>query len=292
MDTQNLTAFISIADTGSFSAAAEQLHLTQPAISKRIRNLEEQVGYKLLDRIGRKVVPTEAGNNLLPNARTILQQIRDSQQALDDLSGPVRGTLKLATSHHIGLHRLPEVLQAYRQHHGEVKLNISFCNSYETHQAILSGAADIGITTEEQMAVEQIVSLPVWQDRLEFVVSAGHPLATAPGAPTLAQLAEYPAILPDAKFTTGRIVRELFTGRGLHLKIDEDLSTDYLETLKALVSIGSAWSVLPHTMLDGQELKVLTPAGVSLGRNLVCIRHRARTLNRASQAFLKLLDKG
>ena len=102
MDNQNLKAFIAVASTGSFSEAAEHLYLTQSAISKRIAQLEEQIGKKLFDRIARQVSLTEAGQELLPRARHILKEYENALQAINDLSGEASGTLRLAISHHLG----------------------------------------------------------------------------------------------------------------------------------------------------------------------------------------------
>src|SRR5690606_11005585 len=113
MDTQHLYAFVAIAETGSFSAAAERLHLTQPAISKRISLLEEQLKRPLFDRVGRKISLTQAGVSLLPKALNILQEVAAAQRAIADLDGEVRGKLSIATSHHIGLHRLPPYLRNF-----------------------------------------------------------------------------------------------------------------------------------------------------------------------------------
>jgi len=107
MDMANLSAFIAIAETGSFSGAGERLHLTQPAISKRIAGLEQQLDVRLFDRLGREVTLTEAGRALLPRAYQILNVLDDTRRALTNLTGEVSGRLTLATSHHIGLHRLP-----------------------------------------------------------------------------------------------------------------------------------------------------------------------------------------
>jgi DNA-binding transcriptional LysR family regulator len=107
MDLANLNAFIAIAETGSFSGAGERLHLTQPAISKRIAGLEQQLKVRLFDRLGREVGLTEAGRALLPRAYQILNVLDDTRRALTNLTGEVSGRLTLATSHHIGLHRLP-----------------------------------------------------------------------------------------------------------------------------------------------------------------------------------------
>ena len=102
-----------VAETGSFSLAAEKLHLTQPAVSKRVALLEEQLGTGLLDRIGRNISLTEAGQALLPHALAVQRELDAAQQSVRDLSGAVAGRLRIATSHHIGLHRLPPVLSAF-----------------------------------------------------------------------------------------------------------------------------------------------------------------------------------
>ena len=94
-----------VAETGSFSLAAEKLHLTQPAVSKRVALLEEQLGTGLFDRIGRNISLTEAGQALLPHALAVQRELDAAQQSVRDLSGAVAGELRLATSHHIGLHR-------------------------------------------------------------------------------------------------------------------------------------------------------------------------------------------
>lgn len=97
MDTQHLQAFVAIAENGSFSAAAERLHLTQPAISKRIALLEDQLRAPLFDRIGRQVALTQAGQLLLSKAKLILNEVIAAQRAIADLQGDVQGKLSIAT---------------------------------------------------------------------------------------------------------------------------------------------------------------------------------------------------
>jgi DNA-binding transcriptional LysR family regulator len=289
MDFQNLRAFVAVADNNSFSRAAAELHLTQPAISKRILTLEAALSQRLFDRIGWQLGLTEAGECLLPRARQILQLIEQTRQALDDLSGQVQGNLKLVTSHHIGLHRLPRVLREYKKLHPGVKLNVNFLNSQETHQNILEGKGELGITTYEERANDALLTQDIWHDTLHFVVARDHPLLKQKTV-KLRQLTDYTAILPDVRFYTGRTVSELFQQQGLTLKLDQDLSIDNLETLKAMVSIGDSWSVLPATMLDDRSVVALNIKGVALSRRLVCIRHKDRTLSKAAQAFLQVLE--
>ena len=147
METQNLKAFVLVAETGSFSLAAEKLHLTQPAVSKRIALLEQHLDSELFDRIGRNVSLTEAGRALLPHARTISGQLIAAEQSVRDLSGEVTGHLRLATSHHIGLHRLPPVLSQFNKMFSGVKIDIDFMDSEQAYERIMQGKAELAVVT-------------------------------------------------------------------------------------------------------------------------------------------------
>ena len=106
MELAALQAFLAISDQGSYSAAAEHLYLTQPAISKRIKGLEEELEVKLFERVGRRMHLTHAGRVLLPKARELVLQAQDMKHLASNLHSEVAGPLLLGTSHHIGLHRL------------------------------------------------------------------------------------------------------------------------------------------------------------------------------------------
>ena len=147
MDTANLQAFLAVADTGSFSRAAEQLHLTQPAVSKRIAMLEQQLDARLFDRIGRHVSLTEAGLALQPRAQQVLSLMNDTRRALSNLSSEVSGRLSIATSHHIGLHRLPPVLREFTRRHPQVSFDIQFLDSEVAYDKVLHGEIELAVIT-------------------------------------------------------------------------------------------------------------------------------------------------
>ena len=287
MDLANLNAFIAIAEAGSFSEAAERLHLTQPAVSKRIAGLEQQLDVRLLDRLGREVNLTEAGRALLPRAYQILGVLDDTRRALTNLNGEVSGRLTLATSHHIGLHRLPPLLRAFTRQHPQVALDIQFLDSEVAYEEILHGRAELAVITLAPETREPVHAVPVWDDPLDFVAAPEHPLARN-GAVTLADVALHPAVFPGGNTFTHHIVNNLFAAQGLTPNIG--MSTNYLETIKMMVSIGLAWSVLPRTMLDDQVVRLPLP-GIQLQRRLGYILHRERTLSNAAKAFMALLDQ-
>ena len=145
MDTQHLHAFVAIAEHGSFSAAAERLHLTQPAISKRIALLEDQLKASLFDRIGRQVALTQAGQLLLSKAKLILGEVAATQRAIADLQGDIQGKLSIATSHHVGLHYLPPYLRDFSTRYPQVKLDLHFLDSEQAYHEILQGLSLIHI---------------------------------------------------------------------------------------------------------------------------------------------------
>ena len=234
MDIAALKAFTAVVDAGSFSVAAEHLFLTQPAISKRIAALESELDAKLFDRIGRTITLTEAGRALLPRARHILVELEDSVRAISNLTGEVHGTLRFATSHHIGLHRLPPALKRFTQEHPQVRLDIRFMDSEEACMAVEHGELELGIVTLPPAPSPNLTTEVVWQDPLGVVVSSHHPL-TANSDVKLSELAQHPAILPAANTYTRQIAERAF--EDLELELDIALSTNYLETIKMLTSI-------------------------------------------------------
>lgn len=286
MDLANLSAFIAIAETGSFSSAAERLHLTQPAVSKRIAGLEQLLGVRLFDRLGREVSLTEAGRALLPRAYQIVNVLDDTRRALTNLTGEVTGRLTLATSHHIGLHRLPPLLRSFTREYPGVALDIQFLDSEAAYDEVLHGRAEIAVITLAPEPHHLIRATPVWDDALDFVAAPEHPLARDSHV-RLADVARHPAVFPGGNTFTHHIVQRLFERQGLTPNIA--MSTNYLETIKMMVSIGLAWSVLPRTMLDGQVASIALP-GICLSRQLGYILHTERTLSNAARAFMALLD--
>ena len=288
METQNLSAFLKVAEERSFSAAATSLHVTQPAVSKRIAALESQLGAALFDRIGRQVTLTEAGRALLPHARAIAGHLNQARQSIEDLAGGVSGRLRLGTSHHIGLHRLPPVLRRYSEAYPEVTLDIDFMDSEQAFEEINRGHIELAIVTLPPDRDPGMVTRLVWRDPLDFMAASGHPLCSHRRL-RLEQLTDYPVILPGLNTFTGQIARELFESR--QLKLDISLATNYLETIRMMAAVGLGWTLLPRSMLQ-DPLVALPVHEAAPERALGYIYHRNRRLSNAAQAFAGMLDPG
>ncbi len=287
MDIASLQAFITIAEYGSFSLAADHLHLTQPAVSKRIATLEDELKARLFDRLGRIVRLTEAGNLLLPRAQRILAEVDDSRRALRNLSGAVTGSLTLATSHHIGLHRLPPVLRTFTSRYPQVRLDMRFMDSEIACEEVLRGQVELAIVTLPPEADPPLIVLPLWVDNLIVTASHTHPLAQLSSV-TPQRLKDYSAILPGEATFTRRIIEQALNRIGVEIPVA--FATNYLETIKMMVAVGLGWSMLPRTMLDG-ELAEIPVAGLHLERTLGVMRHTGHTLSNAAGALLAILQE-
>lgn len=287
MELNNLQTFVTVAETGSFSHTSEQLFLTQPAISKRIAALEEELGTRLFDRIGRKVGLTEAGQALLPRARSILLEVEDSRRAISNLSSHIGGKLSIGTSHHIGLHRLPPVLRQFSKACPDVELDIHFMDSEEACRAVEHGDLELGIVTLPLTPAKLLCTREIWPDPLSIVVGKSHPLAKQKHV-TLKILSQHTATLP----ATGTYTREILERAIEHTsnKLKVGLATNYLETIKMMVSVGLGWSVLPDSMLS-KEIKSLSVTGIHLHRTLGMVWHAGRTLSNAARAMMDVVEQ-
>ncbi|MGK0499148.1 MAG: DNA-binding transcriptional LysR family regulator [Oceanicoccus sp.] len=290
MDTQNLLAFVSVVEAGSFSAAAEALHITQPAVSKRIAALENQLNCRLFDRISRSVQLTEAGTSLLPRAQRILLAVQEAKRSIDDLHGEVSGQLSIGISHHIGLHRLPPVLQAFSQQYPQVHFDIDFMDSEEAYEQVMQGRIELAVVTLDPTGKSPLLTQPLWQDDLVVAIAHQHPLAkhlSDNNEANLNTLSQHPAILPGLNTYTGQIIKSLFQQH--QLVLDVSMATNYLETIKMMVSIGLGWSVLPRTMID-ETLQTLDISELQLQRTLGYVYHQNRSLSNAATAFVQALQ--
>lgn len=284
MNTDALKTFLEVAERGSFSAAASALGLTQPAISKRIALLESDLQVRLLDRSDKQVTLTPAGRELIPGAQTILTEMKETRRKLLGTSQSLSGSLSLATNHHIGIWRLPEILKRFQQAFSGVSIDLQFMDSEPAHSSVLESNTELALVTLAPQSVARLNSILVWTDRLVCVTAAGDPILDQDQI-SLANLSGYPAVLPDETTYTGRIVRQLFYREGCALTINT--STNYLETLKMLSSIGLGWTVIPESMMDSGVKEIKLDSSLP-SRQLGFVHLRHRTLSRVSEAFIEL----
>ncbi len=288
MDLQSLETFIAVAELGSFSRASEKLFLTQPAVSKRIANLELLLGNHLFDRIGRDVYLTEAGQLLKSRAKTIIEDIKDTQNSVKQLNTHDVRQLSIASSHHIGLHYLGPLLREFMDENPMAKLDLKFMESEQAIESLLQREIELVFTTIPHPLPRDLIAKTIWRDRLIFVVSKDHNLAATKGGVRLNQLTQTTAILPGASTTTFKIIEQTFHRH--HIPLKRVLNVNYLETIQALVANGLGWSLLPESMVN-EDLKALSVDKIELERDLGIIQHKQRTISLGARVFKEIVEK-
>ena len=282
MDIPAIQAFLAVAETGSFSRAAERIFITQPAVSKRISSLEGALGVPLFDRIGRSVQLTDAGRALRQKAYRIVSEVEDVKRLIGNFSEEIGGQLRMAASHHIGLHRLPKPLQEFHRHYSAVALEMRFMDSEGACLAVERGDIELAVVTLPESTPTSLESIRVWDDPLEIVVGKNHALAQEKVASAISLL-NYPAILPGHGTYTREIILSALSSVREGIRVG--MATNYMEVLKMLASIGFGWSALPHTLID-ESLFVVHIKNIAIKRSLGIVVHRQRTLSNAAKAMI------
>lgn len=286
MNTTNLTTFITVMQTGSISGAAEKLFITQPAVSKRIKNLEDEFKVTLFDTLGRGIVPTAAANELLPHAKRWLDDYDNFKINIQNSQQTISGKLVIGTSHHIGLHHLPPVLKQFIQTYPSVQLEVHFVDSEAAHKAVLDGELSLAFLTLPPVDDKRLTYHTLWSDPLFFVTGTLSPLAKKSNV-TLEQLAHYSAILPAANTFTSQITLAEFAKQ--NLKPYATMTTNPLESIRMLVSVGLGWSVLPQTLINHELATIDMAKDLELQRYLGVVINPSLTRSASVDALMQML---
>src|SRR5512137_2724368 len=178
MTLAQLRTFLAAARHMSFSRAAEELHLTQPAVSAQIVALENALKAKLFDRSGRKLTLTDAGRLALSAADDILRRIDQFEGELADLLTPGAGTLKIGASHVVGIYLLPAILAEFRTKYPGAEVVVRVDTRHKVVEMVLRGELDLAVTAERAPeSAARLATTPIARDRLVLVAPPSHPLA-------------------------------------------------------------------------------------------------------------------
>ncbi|WP_230659965.1 LysR family transcriptional regulator [Psychrobacter sp. I-STPA10] len=286
MNTTNLTTFITVMQTGSISGAAEKLFITQPAVSKRIKNLEDEFNVILFDTLGRGIVPTQAATELLPHAKRWLDDYDNFKINIQNSQQTVSGKLVIGTSHHIGLHHLPPVLKQFIQMYPAVQLEVHFVDSESAHKSVLDGDLSLAFLTLPPVYDKRLTYYTLWSDPLYFVTGTLSSLAKKSNV-SLEELAHYGAILPAANTFTSQITLAEFAKQ--NLKPYATMSTNPLESIRMLVSVGLGWSVLPQTLINQDLARIDMAENLELQRYLGVVINPHLTRSASVEALMQLL---
>ncbi len=298
MDIRSLRYAVAVADEGSFRRAATRMGVSQPAVSQAIGLLEEELGERLFDRLGRSVATTPAGRLLLDPARRVVAEFEALPGLLDQEQGVVRGRLEIGTTDVASIYVLPNVYRAFRRRWPDVELSVRVEGTGSLLEQVSSGAIEFAVATVEaggrraEMPGPEFAAQPLFREDLQFLVSGRHPLASRRRI-GLAELAEIPLITFKAGSITRRAVDGVFRDAGFEPRIAMEMSSP--EAIKKLVGVGLGAGVLPPRSIAAEvragTLRPLAVRGLRLTRVLGVVRDERRSVSPAATAFLELAER-
>jgi DNA-binding transcriptional LysR family regulator len=241
MDLRQLEIIRAIADTGSFTAAGEKLHVSQSAISRQILLLEEELGEPVFHRIGRRIRITPAGESLLQLSNRVFQDLAETVSAISDKQESLRGTMRLVGGMTVCLYVFPVLLAEVRRAHPNLDLKITVGSAGRSIAMLRAGAGDLGLITLPVEASD-LVSVPVLREELLLITYPAHPLAKKRQI-TPPDLTRQPFILFETGSITRRIVEEFFMRERIEAEIV--METENVEIIKAMVRHGLGISIIP-----------------------------------------------
>jgi DNA-binding transcriptional LysR family regulator len=273
-DHQNILAYLAVAETGSFSAAASKLFITQPAVSKRIALLEQQIGLPLFERLTRQISLTEAGERLLPTARQVRLALEEFASTAQQTNQPLTGRLRIALSHYVGLHLLPDVLTEFSQRYPAVWLDLQFMDSEAAILAVAQGAVRLAYGTLAPGTHSLTQATAIWREQLVPLCAQRHVTASPHALHALA--ARLPIILPAAQTSTRQAIDCWLISQNITpLAVIE---VNQLDSIALLVATGIGWSVLPETLQNPKLARIDTP-NISPPERALGLITRANSLN-------------
>ena len=291
LDIPGLQAFARIAELGSFHQAAEALHLSQSALSRRISKLEQGRGVRLLDRTTRKVRLTAVGRDFLPQARRLVEELEQSLTGLRDMAARGAGQVTLACVPTAALQVLPPVIRDYGAKHPDNRIRILDVHAHEVLQAVLGGEAEFGLTLSGVDARE-IETEVLFDDPFVLACRAEHPLAKRKTV-KWAELNDH-RVITVGRLSGNRALLDFGQSPGLPPQRWTYEVQHSFWTGLGMVEAGIGVIAVPMLALAGRrDSKLVSRPLVDprLTRTLAVIRRKGVTLSPAAQEFLGMLKK-
>lgn len=284
-----LRFFREVARQGQYTRAAEALHVSQPAVSKCVKDLERQVGAALFEPIGRRVQLTGAGRLLLPHAERVLAELADAARALEGLAGGDAGRLVVGASSTPGTYLLPSLLGEFRRVHPQVEVALEIADTQEVLGRVLDGRLDLGVVGEAQFAPALQADL-FRTETLVLIMAAGHPLARRKRV-TLRELEAEPFVLRERGSSTREVLERTLAAQGIRPRVVMELGNT--EAVKRTVAAGLGVSLVSEHAVGLEEraggLVTRRVPELDPKRGLYVVRRRSLQLSPLHRRFLETL---
>lgn len=253
MDIRDIKSFLAVIEYHSLTLAAKKLHVTQSAMSKRIRKIEDELNVRLIISEGSKLIFTEAAKQLIPYARQMFSAHQNMVQTLKH-SQQFTQSIIIGASVYVSHYVLPSFFKYLKETNPAIQAHLKTISEKEVEYILNHGTVDLAICPAREVSEKLLGDSLLWEEKLNLVVAANHELAHRTSELSLSELSEYPAILTEKGAALRDKLDTLFEKNQLVLNLGFEMST--IDAIKSLVEYGLGWSYLPDSLLS-EKLKIL-----------------------------------
>jgi DNA-binding transcriptional LysR family regulator len=285
-----LRVFVAVARLGNFTRAGERLHLSQPSMSLHIRQLEHDLGVRLFDRSTRSVALTRAGDDFLPTAERLLDDVQSAVASVAELAARRRGRVAVAVLPSVAAELLPRAIAALHARHPDITVSLRDDVAELIPARVRSGEVDFGLGAIDTIDPD-IAGSPLVSDELIAVFPPSHPLATASSTKTTWRaLAKYPFVAMSRDSSVRRLTEQAFAHNGLVL--EPAFEAKYMSTAIGIVGHGLGVGALPSSAVSMVQQAGLAHAEIGrpvMKRQIGIMSRRGRSLSPAAEALVAAL---
>jgi len=290
-----LETFCKVAELGSFSKAAEAVYLTQPTVSGHISSLEQTLGIKLFDRLGRKTSLTNAGRSLYRYAKEILRLRDEALNAIYEFSHLIKGRITIGGSTIPGEYFLPKVMGAFHKESPGISISLLISDSQEIVDLLLAGEVEVGVVGMRS-GEERVEFQPLFKDRVIVIAHPQHPLVQK-GEVSWEQLQEAPLLIRERGSGTRKAFEEYVAEAGYRLEDfnivgEVGSSTAVKEGVKAQIGLGFISDLAVREEMERGEIKEIKIKGAEVPkRDFFVVHSKRRELSPPARRFMEFLTK-
>lgn len=291
MDVRGLEVFLSVAKHLNYTRAGEEVNLSQPSVSVRIRQLEDELGVKLFEQLGKKVALTEAGQLLIPHARRVLTAIDDARQAIHELQGLERGSLRIGASTTPGMYLIPKTVAHFKERYPKIEIHLGIKDTRQIEAGVISNEFDFGFVGGHLVG-EEVAVVPWMTDQLVLVVAPKHPLARKKSVKANDLRREKFIFRESGSATRAAIISHLEKAT---LQVEPIMEMENPESVKKAVQSGLGIAFISRfaveTELKAKSLVAVRVNGLAINRELKIVYRKDKHLGRAAQTFIEMARK-
>ena len=288
VDIRGLEVFLSVAKHLNYTRAGEELNLSQPSVSIRIKQLENELGMKLFEQLGKKVALTDAGLLLVSHARRVIAAIQDAKQALEELQGLERGSLRIGASTTPGMYLIPQIIARFKERYPKIEVHLGIKDTKQVEEGVIRNEFDFGFVGGHLVGDE--VDVLAWvTDQLVLVVGPKHPLAKKKSIKA-EDLRKEKFILRELGSATRSTIASHLQKSSLAVQTVMEMENP--ESVKKAVQSGLGIAFISKFAVEielrAKTLVAVRIHGLDIRRELKIVHRKDKHLSRAAQTFISM----